>query len=35
MSLPYANTVIKEILFSGKFSHGDLHQMLIKQKTCI
>lgn len=36
MSLPYADTVvIKQILFSGKFGHGDFHQMLIEQKTCI
>lgn len=36
MSVPYAKTVvIKQILFSGKFSQGDLLQMLIKQKSCI
>lgn len=33
-AVPYANTVvIKQMLFLGKFSHGDLLQMLIKQKT--
>lgn len=31
---PYAKTVvIKQMLFPGKFGHGDLLQMLIKQKT--
>lgn len=33
MSLPYANTVvIKQIIFSGKFSHGNLLQMLTKHR---
>lgn len=36
MSLAYANTIaIKQIIFSGKFSHGKLLQILIKHRKTL